>query len=103
MGKAPNFGLVGVQICSESCVALGKLLTLSEPQQSHQRRVLRGPEHWYRIAGALGSQREEQPDGICGVYPKKLPLSCLLPLPCSFLTTFMTEAATSPNYYPHST
>lgn len=55
MGKAPNFGLADVQICSESCVALGKLLALSEPQPSHQRRVFRGLEHWYRIAGAPGS------------------------------------------------
>lgn len=85
MEKDPNSGLAGVQICSESCVALGKLLALSEPQVSHQRRVFRSPEHWYRIAGASGSPGEEQPYGACGGYPpRNFPFSFLVVFSAAF-------------------
>jgi hypothetical protein len=63
--------------------------------------VLRGPEHWYRIAGASGSQREEQPNGACGGYPKKPPpFSCLLlqdflQLPLSFSLSFSLSLSLS--------
>lgn len=42
MGKAPNFGPAGVQMCSESCVTLRKLLAHSEPQFSLIRGVCLG-------------------------------------------------------------